>query len=193
MGSHPMPGQWRVPTLCLGSDGFPLYAWTVMGCHSMLGLWWVPTPSLDCAISPPQLCCVKGVRVFSCNLPPTLLAEWLRSLMCCSVSGREVGTDSEQKVDPEQRRIFSFCSCWYRTSDLLIVSLMLYHWTISPKDVLYFNCSRVEDIQRLDLKHHLSTTGNYWTAYTLQHEPLLMWQVMRLKARLGSVLTRGKS
>ena len=57
MGSHSTPGQWWVATLCLDSDGFPLYAWTVMGCHSMPrtvmgchsmpGQWWVATLCLD--------------------------------------------------------------------------------------------------------------------------------------------------
>ena len=56
----------------------------------------------------------KGVCVFSCNLPPALLAEWPGSFMCyCSNTGPG-GTDTEIGVNTESwlwRIKFSRRSC----------------------------------------------------------------------------------
>ena len=51
----------------------------------------IPTLCLDSGIvSPLRLRWVKGVRVFRCNLPPALLAEWPGSFTChCSNTGVE--------------------------------------------------------------------------------------------------------
>ena len=54
------------------------------------------------AVSPVQLHWVKGVCVFRCNLPPSLLAESLGSFMCyCSNTGVEWTLNKElaHKVD----------------------------------------------------------------------------------------------
>ena len=49
------------------------------------------------AVSPLQLCRVKGVYVFKCNLPPALLAEWPGSFTCrCSNTGVELTPNKSQ-------------------------------------------------------------------------------------------------
>ena len=53
-----------------------LWAHFLIGSHTMPGL---------SIVSPLRLCWVKCVCMFSCNLPPALLAEWLGSFTChCS-------------------------------------------------------------------------------------------------------------
>ena len=163
MGSHSMPGQWWVATLCLDSDGLPLYAWTVMGshfmpgpwwvatlcrivmgCHSMPGQWWVATLCLDSDGLPLYAWTVQSAhlnsaasRVYECSAVTATCTSGRKTevsyVLQCKWAGwgSGMGMDSEQKVDPERRTIFSF---WYRNSDLLIASLMLYHWAISPVD-----------------------------------------------------------
>ena len=44
--------------------------------------WKVPTLCLDSIVSPHRLHRVKDVSVFTCDLPPALFAEWLKSLTC---------------------------------------------------------------------------------------------------------------
>ena len=54
--------------------------------------WEVTVLCLDSTLSPLQLCCFKGVCLFSCNQPPALLEEWPGSFMChCSRCGMDTG------------------------------------------------------------------------------------------------------
>ena len=66
---------------------WPNVSWQV-ACEFVSG--YVPTLCMDSSIvdssivSPLRLCCVKGVCVFRCNLPPALLAERPGSFTCHS-------------------------------------------------------------------------------------------------------------
>ena len=71
--------------------GFPHYAWVV-------------------AVSPLQLCWVKGVCVLRCNLPPALLAEWPGLLHATAVTR---GWNGHQiRVSTQSRLWRSKFSCW---------------------------------------------------------------------------------
>ena len=75
---------------------------------------YVPTLCLDSGIiSPIRLHWVKGVRVFRCDLPPALLAEWLGSFMChCSNTGVEQTLNKSWHTKLTLGKKFSCCSCW---------------------------------------------------------------------------------
>ena len=66
--------------------------------------WWVPRPFRDNMISPLRLRWFKGVCLFRCNLPPTLLAEWPWSFMCrCDNTGG--GTDTEEESEQKKKTL----------------------------------------------------------------------------------------
>ena len=82
----------------------PRWLWLIVpwrvACELVYGQ--VPTLCLDSGIvSPLWLHWVKGVCLFRCNLPPTLLVEWLGSFTChCSNTGMErTKTKSVHKVN----------------------------------------------------------------------------------------------
>ena len=63
-------------------------------------------------VSPLRLCCVNGVCVFRCNLPPALLAEWLGSFTChCGNSGVERTPNKSKHARLTLRRKFSLRYC----------------------------------------------------------------------------------
>ena len=52
--------------------------------------WWVPILCLDSTVSPFRLGWMKGMCMFTSNLPSALSAEWLGSLICyCGNTGVE--------------------------------------------------------------------------------------------------------
>ena len=82
------------------------FAWEFVSGH-------VPTLCLDSGIvSPLQLHWVKGVRMFSCNLLPVLLAEWPGSFMChCGNTGVEQTPNKSQHTKLTLERKFCHRSC----------------------------------------------------------------------------------
>ena len=65
---------------------------------------------------------LKAVHVFSCNLPPALLAEWLGSFTHYSGNTGVEGIKSQQIVDPGEEN-YPTAEVGIQTWDLSIMSL----------------------------------------------------------------------
>ena len=77
--------------------------------------------------------CIRRMRVFSCNLPPTLMAEWPGSVMCYCGNTNRGGMDTEitaQKVDPGEENSDAPAGTWIRDLSITSPSLYQYHWAI---------------------------------------------------------------
>ena len=93
--------------------------------------------------------------VFSCNLPPALLAEWLGSFPCyCGNTGvewilKQVSTESWRWRGPA-----TFCRD--QTWDPSITSLSPYHWAIPTLHIAVWRCQSL----------HTHSTLSCWKPFT---------------------------